>query len=305
MVFGTGAMASYVGGRVAGSGRASVTLAGTWEEALAVLSGAGVRVEEGSESWTAPLAAVPLADAPAADLVLVLVKSHKTRDIAPHVARAMGADGIAVSLQNGIGNAEALRALIDPSRLVMGVTRAGATLLSAGHVRGFVGPTVLGRDEAGHAARVAELLSASGLPTTVDDDIDALIWRKLAVNCAINPLSALRGLPNGALLERAEERQLLEAAAYEVQAVAGARGVRIDGDYREAALGAARLTAGNRSSMLQDVDRGAPTEIEALNGAVVREGARLGVPTPTNARLLEEIRAREAADRAATAAARP
>jgi 2-dehydropantoate 2-reductase len=305
VVFGTGAMASYFGGRIAGSGRASVTLAGAWQEALAVLSASGVRVEEDAEDWTTPIDAVALADAPTADLVLILVKSHKTRGIAPHVARAMGAAGIAVSLQNGIGNAETLGALIDPSRLVMGVTRAGATLLSAGHVRGFAGPTILGRDKAGHALRVAELLSTSALPTTVDDDVDALIWRKLAVNCAINPLSALRGIPNGALLQRAEDRQLLEAAAYEVQAVARARGVRVDGDYREAALGAARLTAGNRSSMLQDVDRKAPTEIEALNGAVVREGARLAVPTPTNARLLEEIRARETAYRAAPAASRP
>lgn len=291
-------MGCYIGARIARTGRASVTLAGAWAEARAALAASGVRVEEDEGAWTIPVEAVALSDVPPADLAFVLVKSHNTSAVAPRVARAVGDHGVAVTLQNGLGNAEILGSFVEPSRLVVGVTTAGATLLGPGHVRGFAAPTVLGRDDDGHAARVAEILTAAGLPASVHDDIHALVWRKLAVNCAINPLSALRGVPNGALLERPEDREILEGAAREVQAVARARGVRADGDYAEAVLEAARLTSGNRSSMLQDMDRKAPTEIDALNGAVLREGARLGQATPTNAWLLEKIRGREARYRA-------
>jgi 2-dehydropantoate 2-reductase len=290
-------MACYVGARIARSGCASVTLAGTWKDALATLRVGGVRVEEGGVTWVTPVAAVPLDDVPTADLALVLVKSPQTPSVAPLVARSIGDRGVAVTLQNGLGNVDTLSTVIDRGRLVVGVTTVGATLLAPGHVRAFLAPTVLGRDDAGHAPGVAQMLTASGLPTTVEDDIEALIWRKLAVNCAINPLSALRGVLNGALLESPGDRELLESAAAEVQAVALARGVRVAGDCRQAALEAARLTAGNRSSMLQDFERRAPTEIEAMNGAVVREGRRLGVATPTLSSLLMQVRERESARR--------
>jgi 2-dehydropantoate 2-reductase len=293
-------MACYVGARIARAGHASVTLTGSWHEGLEAAR-QGLHVEEEGASWATPVATAFPDDPPSADIALVLVKSPRTRTVAPLVARSVSNVGVAVTLQNGLGNVESLGEVLDPSRLVAGVTTAGATLLGPGRVRGFPAPTVLGRDATGHAVSVAQLLTAAGLPTSVQDDLDALVWRKLAVNCAINPLSALRGIPNGALLDHAGDRSLLEAAADEVQAVAGARGVQIDVDYRHAALEAARLTAGNRSSMLQDFDRHAPTEIEALNGAVVREGARLGVATPILSRLLEEVRAREAQYRGVTA----
>jgi 2-dehydropantoate 2-reductase len=290
-------MACYVGAQIARAGRASVTLTGTWKEALETLGARGIRVEEDGDAWVTPVEAVPLQEAPQADVVLVMVKSPRTHTVASFVGRSMGGGGVAVTVQNGLGNAEALATAVDSARLVVGVTTAGATLLAPGHVRGFLAPTVLGRDGAGQAASIAQLLTVSGLPTAVQDDVDALVWRKLAVNCAINPLSALRGVRNGALLDNAGDRALVESAAMEVEAVASARGTLVLGGYREAALEAARLTAGNRSSMLQDFERRAPTEIEAMNGAVVREGRRLGVPTPTLSRLLNQVRDRETAYR--------
>ena len=276
-----------------------MTLTGTWSQALDAIQDRGVLVEESGHGWSEPVRAVPLDGILRADVVLVLVKSTQTLRTAPLVAGSIADDGVAVTLQNGLGNAEALASVVDATRIVAGVTTAGATLLAPGHVRGFPAPCVLGRDRAGRAQSIADLLTAAGFPTAVEDDIDGPVWRKLAVNCAINPLSALRGVPNGLLLDTPDDRALLEAAASEVQAVATARGTRVIGDYREAALEAARVTAGNRSSMLQDVERQAPTEIEAMNGAVVREGGRLGVPTPTLSSLLDQIRAREAVYRAA------
>jgi 2-dehydropantoate 2-reductase len=170
---------------------------------------------------------------------------------------------------------------------------AGATLLRPGHVRGHDAPTVLGRDQAGRADEVAALFNEAGLRTEVSPDIEAVLWGKLVVNSAINPLSALKGVPNGALLENPEWRALLEDTARESAAVAAARGIDVGGDPVGSVVAVARLTAANRSSMLQDLERGVPTEIDAINGVVVQEGARLGVPTPVNRRLLDEIRARE------------
>jgi 2-dehydropantoate 2-reductase len=288
-------MACYFGARLARSGATRVTLAGTWREGLDAVATRGIHVEDGDGAWAVRVYAAPLAEAPVAALSLVLTKSQKTTAVAPAVARAVGDAGIALSLQNGLGNREALESCVRPGAVLAGVTMAGATLLGPGHVRGHDAPTILGRDEAGRAHEVAALFHEAGFQAEVSPNIEAVLWRKLVVNSAINPLSALKGVPNGALVENPEWRGVLEEAAREAATVAAARGIDVGNDPVEAALEVARLTAANRSSMLQDLERGAPTEIDAINGMVVREGARLGVPTPVNRRLLDEIRAREEA----------
>ena len=295
-------MASYVAARLARPGRIPVTLAGSWRAALAAVSADGVRVDDADGAWSAAVAAAPLAQAPQAELALVLVKSNQTASVAPAVARIVGRDGVALTLQNGLGNREVLEAVVGGGRVLVGVTMAGVTLLGPGHVRGHVAGTFLGADAAGAAFRVAALMDEAGLKAEVEPDIDRLLWRKLAVNCAINPLSALLGVPNGALLETPKPRAVLEAAAREAGVVAAALGIDLGQDPVQAAVDVAQLTAANRSSMLQDLARGVATEIEAINGVVVREGDRLGIPTPVNRRLLDDVRAREAAARRAEAA---
>jgi 2-dehydropantoate 2-reductase len=295
-------MASYFAARLARPGRLLVTLVGSWRAALAAVSAGGVRVDDVDGAWSAAVAAAPLAQAPRAELAVVLVKSHQTAAVAPAVGRIVGSAGVALTLQNGLGNREVLEAAAGGGRVLVGVTMAGVTLLGPGHVRGHVAGTVLGADEAGAAFRIAALMDEAGLKAEVEPDIDRLLWRKLAVNCAINPLSALLGVPNGALLETPDSRAVLEAAAREAGVVAAALGIDLGQDPVQAAVEVAQLTAANRSSMLQDLARGAATEIDAINGVVVREGERLGIPTPVNRRLLDDVRAREAAARRAEAA---
>jgi 2-dehydropantoate 2-reductase len=294
LVFGTGALACLFGARLARAGH-TVTLAGTWADALAVLQRSGIQVEDADGHWRARVRAVRLGGTlPEADLVLVLVKSYNTPAVAPLLTRTLRPDGDVLTLQNGLGNRETLEQALGRPVLV-GVTTAGATLLGPGRIRAHRAPTTLGDDGAGRAARVAALFREAGLDSSVSPDIDRLLWRKLAANCAINPLSALLGVPNGALLESAEHRATLESAAREVAAVAAARGLDLGEDPAALAGHVAQATAENRSSMLQDLERGAPTEIEAINGAVAREGRRLGVPTPVNEALAEAVRARERA----------
>jgi 2-dehydropantoate 2-reductase len=289
-------MATLIGGRLARSGRASVTLAGTWPAALDAMTRRGIVVEEGRGRFSAPVAVRPVA-APQrpSDLVLVLVKSRQTAGVAALAARAVASNGLVLTLQNGLGNREILEAKA-PGQVIAGVATLGATLLGPGHVRAFPGRIVLGagRSQLLRIGRVAALLRIAGLDAVVDLDIERLVWRKLAVNCAINPLTALLERPNGALLESTDARVVVRATVREVAAVAAARGLAL-GDVLGLALAVARQTAANRSSMLQDLRRSAATEIDALNGAVVREGRRLGVSTPVNDLLWEAILRREAA----------
>ena len=287
LIFGTGALGCLFGARLARSG-VEVTLAGTWREALDAAARNGVTVFDHDGRWSAAVGTrrLPGPLEPAA-WALVLVKAHQTPSVAPFVAQALEPDGLAVTLQNGLGNREALAARVGPGRVVTGVTVVGAALSEPAVVRATPGRVVLGalsgKDEA--IARIAQRLRAAGFGVEITADIDVPVWRKLAANCAINALSALGGVPNGALLDDARARPLLEAAAREVGAVAAARGVDLGADPVDLTLDVLRRTAPNRSSMLQDVERGRPTEIEALNGAVVREGRRLGVPTPVNEEL--------------------
>jgi 2-dehydropantoate 2-reductase len=295
LILGTGAMACYLGARLARFGRAPVTLAGTWAAGLLALHDRGIRVTERGAEWTVSIGSTPLSGPfGPADVVLVLVKSYRTEAVAAIAGRVLLPSGLAITLQNGLGNREVLEA-VAPGRVRVGIATIGATLLGPGRVRGFPGTIALGTETptGDTTGRLVKLLGQSGFETEVTADIDRMVWRKLAVNCAINALSALVGKTNGALLESDEARATLLRAAREVGEVAAAKGIVLGLNPGALAIDVAEQTAANRSSMLQDLERGARTEIDSLNGAVVREGRALGVPTPINDFLWRRVRERE------------
>jgi 2-dehydropantoate 2-reductase len=205
--------------------------------------------------------------------------------VAAHLEEYLAPEGAAVTLQNGLGNLE----LLGP-RARLGVTTAGATLLGPGWVRpGGEGVTHLAAPE-----WVAGLFREAGLEAQAvpAEAAEGLLWGKLAVNCGINPLTALLRVPNGELLRRPQAQALMEAAAAECARVAQAKGIALpDTDAAAQARLVAEHTAGNRSSMFQDILRGAPTEVDAINGAVAQAGAALGVSTPINETLWRLVRA--------------
>ena len=239
-----------------------------------------------------------------ADLALVLVKSYRTFEAARQVRTLLAPGGLALSLQNGLGNLAKLVATpgLEPEQVVQGVTSLAASLPGPGVVRwNGVGPVSLGLSSALNLNRrrllleLAALLSSTGLTVKLSENIEGLVWGKLIINCAINPLGALLNLPNGALVERPAACEVLDAAAQEAANVAQALGIALPYPYEEAVVQArqvARFTASNINSMLDDVRRGRPTEIEAINGAVVGEGQRSGIATPVNwtlTRLVEAL----------------
>ncbi len=280
-IAGTGAMACLFGAKLAPF--AEVTLLGTWEQGIAAIRERGIILEEGEQETRVRVGATCApSDCAGTELALVLVKSWQTDRAARQLAGCLVPDGLALTLQNGLGNLEQMQALLGPERSALGVTAQGATLLGPGHVRmGGKGPTDVG--EHPRAQPAVSLLLQAGFETRLAGRVESLVWGKLVINAGINALTALMRIPNGALLESPELTDLMEAAARETAAVAAAKGIALlYPDPAARVREVARATAANRSSMLQDVLRGAPTESDAINGAVMQEGERLGVPTPVN-----------------------
>jgi 2-dehydropantoate 2-reductase len=292
LILGTGAMASLFGARL--SSVANVTLLGTWEAGLQTLARDGVRVQEADGSVTNhPVRVVRSPQScRGIKMALVLVKSWQTERAVRQLQDCLDPQGIALTLQNGLGNLQKLQDGVGEERAALGVTTTGATLLGPGRVRvGGNGPTFV--SEHPRMEALVELLEAAGFAVEVVGDLDRLIWRKLAINAGINPLTALLGIPNGALLENEAARELMHAAAVETAQVARASGVDFGAEDPETLVeDVARRTASNLSSMLQDLRRGAPTEIDAICGSIVRQGKVAGVATPTNWTLWRLVQAR-------------
>jgi 2-dehydropantoate 2-reductase len=298
VIFGVGAMGCLFGAGL--SKVADVTLAGRWREQIDMLRRARLRIvhPDHYEEYADLHATDDVEGIGPVDAALILTKSPRTDAVARQAAGLLKPDGVALTLQNGLGNLEIIARHTGPVRAAQGVTTEGATVERPGVLRyAGQGKTILARQqqEIGPAVQaLAALLDQAGFAVEVAEDVSALVWGKLVVNVAINPLTALLEVPNGALLESAWAQQLMASAAREVARVAEAKGIRLP--YDDPAAEAARVaetTAANHSSMLQDVKRGAPTEIEAIAGAVIREGRANNVPTPTTALLYGLIKARE------------
>lgn len=297
-IIGTGAMGSLFAAHLAPL--ADVTVMGTWREGVRALNDYGVRLErEGQETVVAVRAISDPSHCAPVELALVLVKGYQTERAAEWARLILKPDGIAVTLQNGLGNLEILQAYVGVQRAALGVSMQGATLLGPGHVRhAGRGPTTIAYSPHTRARleEIAALFNRAGIETYLTDDVEGLLWGKLVVNTAINALTAILQVPNGWLVENPHARALMAAAAQETANVARARGVTLPyPDPVARALQVATATAANKSSTLQDVLRGAPTELERINGAVAREGKRLGVPTPVNQALLDLFYALQAA----------
>lgn len=217
---------------------------------------------------------------------VVCVKTLGTQWAADAAARILAPDGVAVTIQNGLGNVETLAARLGEERVSGGVIYVGAALRPDGSLFATgPGRVELGRPRASGPASALEelgrLLADGGMTVTVVDDPWPSLWRKVAVNAAMNPTTALFSCTNGELLDHPAGRPLADELAREVARVAMAAGVGLSEEEVVAAWqGVARTLGENRSSMLQDVSAGRRTEIDAICGAAAREGARRGVPAP-------------------------
>jgi len=298
VIIGPGAMGCLFAGLLSEAGH-EVWLLDKRNARATAIGASGVRIDDDSGTRRAAVrATADPGDIARADVLCVFVKAYDTGDAIAGAAPLAGPDTTVVTLQNGLGNVERIAELVDRSAMVCGSTAHGSTVIEPGHVRhAGAGPTALAAVAPGNRARadrVAALLGGAGIHAAVTDDPEALTWSKLVINAAINPLTALSRLPNGSLLEDDGLRDQALQAAAETAKVARAKGIGLMFEDEGAEVArVCRATAGNISSMLQDVRHGRRTEIDYITGAIVEEARTLGIKVPVNEMLLEEVHALE------------
>jgi len=303
-ILGAGALGCSIGSALAEAGL-PVWLINRRAEHVQAMCRHGLRVRVDGEDRIVQVTAVTDArqvqeEAGTVDLMVVLVKSFHTEEAVRSALGLLGPDTVVLSLQNGLGHEDVLSRVVGRDRVVAGKTYAGGVLLGPGHVlRSLRGrETLIGELDGTLTPRVVEIarsFAAAGIPTEAQDNILGTIWDKLFVNVATGALSAITRLDYGGLYATPELEACALAAVEEAMQVARAQGVRIASSsaqhvWRKAAEG---LPAQFKASMLQSLEAGSVTEIDYVNGAVVEQGRRAGVPTPVNQTLVACVKGAE------------
>jgi len=300
VIAGAGAMGCRFGAALFAAGHEVLLLDG-WAEHVAAINAAGLRVTDqtGTRVHSVPAALFPAVDP--ADLVIVFAKATATAAVADASAGAIGPATLVLTLQNGLGNIEALLAHVPASRLLAGTTTLGTELLGPGRIRALgSGETVLGPlpgepssggPAAEGAGRVRAALCDAGMSVRVSPNALEVIWAKVAFNCVMNSLCSIASIPVSALARYAGFDALASSILDEIAAVALAEGVTVD---TSAALRLMKAqfdpsaSGDHLASMLQDLMNGRPTEIAHLNGAIADRAARHGLDAPVN-RLITQL----------------
>lgn len=288
VVLGSGAMGCVYGGKLAEAG-CDVTLVDIWKEHIAAINKDGLRIEGvgGERRITSVKAVSSVSDVPKADLVIVFVKATTTEEAVAGAQNLFHEKTIVLTLQNGLGNIEAIAKHVNSDQIMAGVSGHGATLLGPGNVRhAGAGYTALGELSGALTERLEQLgklFSQSGFePVILSENVTGLIWSKLMANIAINAVTAITGIKNGQILDFPGAYEISMGAVREAAIVAQKKGIQLNGDPIEQAMRVIKDTVENRSSMLQDVSRHKQTEIEVINKAIVREAEAVGLTAPIN-----------------------
>ncbi len=301
-VVGAGAMGGSYGGLLAAAGN-RVRLIDTWQDHVDAINRDGLRVDgaHGEHRLRLPAATQPDANE-AADIVLLFTDTNGTAAAARTIAGILSPDGFVVTSQNGIGNVETLRDILGEARVVGGSSMCSAATIGPGHVSlTHLGPTSVGEVGGGSSDRVDAFLAAledAGFPSKPAPDIMAEIWQKFVVNCSANAVAAVTGLRSGEFVDVPDLMDYRVRVVEEVMAVLEAKGITLPDPelIKRICSGGRRM---NRPSMLQHIRMGRKTEIDTLNGALVREAKALGIPVPYNEALVALLRGRELAQRRA------
>ncbi len=290
---GSGALGSAIGGSLAEAG-ADVILVDAWTAHVDAMNRDGLTLREGGVDRKVKVrAATSTAGLGPVDLVIVLVKSQHTREAIGAAGALVGPDTAVMSLQNGMGHEDILAEAVGREHVLAGKTYKGGVLLAPGHViAGVKGKeTIIGELDGRVTERVTRIADAfirAGLAVTVSANIMGTMWDKLLINVATGALAGITRLPYAGLYAVPEVKACALAAVAEGMAVAKAAGVTIsytdpEGPWLKAAEG---LPPEFKTSLLQSLENGSRTEIDFINGSVVRCGAKCGVPTPVNQALV-------------------
>ena len=289
-IMGAGAIGCYLGAVLAQAGH-SVVLIGRPVHVDAVNRDGLLLESKAFKGYVAVRASTDASAVAGADLVLFCVKSQDTESAGLSMAPYLKPGTQVLSLQNGVDNAERLQKAI--GRMVIpAVVYLGTEMAGPGHVRHHgSGELIIGATP--DSAGLARLFVEAGNPARVADDVAEILWQKLIINCAYNALSGVSQLTYGPMLDVAGARDVIRNVVGECVAVARACGVAVPEDILDKTLAVAARMPGQASSTAQDLARGKATEIDYLNGYVVRKGTELGIATPTNLALQVMVKLRE------------
>ena len=234
-----------------------------------------------------------------ADLIIICVKSYDTDSAVKAVKEIIGNETAVLTLQNGIGNIQVISELVGQDRVIGGITSQGANVVEPGHIRhAGRGETIIGRVDGrltGALRNISNVFNRAGFDTRISRDINGLIWSKLIINIGINALTALTRLNNGRLTEYDGTKEVMRQAVYEAVKIAKKKRIKlIYDDPLQKVESVCSATAPNISSMLQDILNKKKTEIDFINGAIVRQSKNLGIPTPVNEALTNLVKTIEA-----------
>jgi 2-dehydropantoate 2-reductase len=297
VIMGPGAMGSLFGGLLTRAGE-ELWLVGYEKEQVETICSVGLTLEEKGESQIIPMKATPdVTSVGKADLVIFFVKTYDMEKAVSDSLVLEKEDTIFLTLQNGLGNENVICKQIDRKKVMLGITGHGATLLRPGHIRhAGRGKTFIGELDhriTDRALRIAQMFCDAGIETEVSSNIHDHVWGKLLANVGINALTALTGFKNGQLVDYSETLRLMERLVCEAAEVARRKGVHIEENPIDRVRKVAEATRENRSSMGQDFDHRRQTEIDAINGAIVREAQELGIPVPFNQAVTDLVKAIE------------
>jgi len=294
-IIGAGAMGSLFGYLLARSGE-NVFLIDIWQKHVNTINSKGVGVEsDGKTNWVDIKASTSIDDAPKSDLVIIFVKSSQTEQAALQALKCLNDNGFALTLQNGMGNADKISQIVDPDRVIAGTTSHGATILAPGLIRhAGTGPTIIGmwspRNNSNKLKNIKKVFCQADIDTAIESDIHLIVWKKLIINVGINAITALTGIKNGSIVDIPPTGELVRSAVQESCDVALAHGVKLPHDIADQVFKVAGATGSNRSSMGQDVDHNRQTEIDAINGAIVNLAQNKGIQVPVNQTLTALIK---------------
>lgn len=298
-IIGAGAMGSLFGGMISKSGQ-DVLLYDVNKDHVEKIKRDGLAINDlstGEKIIVHPKASTQPEDIEGSDIFIIFVKSTITEIVAKQFATMAHVNTIVLTLQNGLGNETVLKKYFGDTRVAAGVTSQGATFIGPGEINhAGNGPTHLCMSSSDNRRLFpfVDILNKCGLETHIEPNIRNLVWSKLIINVGINAVTAITGLENGKLLEYPEIMEVMKDLVEEGTAVAEKKGITFTySNPLEVVYEVARKTGLNRSSMLQDFDRGSKTEIDFINNAIAMEAAALGMVAPVNKTVTNIIKTME------------